>query len=234
MPVDDGPNREDPPPAAAPWLLLQLADAAFPSGGFAHSGGIEAAVTIGGAVDPEWLLDAALWQAGWTALPFVGAAARAHADVQALAALDAHHDATLASEVGNRASRALGRSLASAVVRAFDAHEGVRAVVLTARLGTCHHAPVHGALHGALGIAPRDAQIAFLHGAARQALSSAIRLGIVGPLEAQSIQAGRAALLGKILDTCANVDVDDVAQTSPLLEMWGAMHDRLDARMFQS
>ena len=32
------------------WLVLQLADAAFPTGGYVHSGGLEAAAQAG-AVD---------------------------------------------------------------------------------------------------------------------------------------------------------------------------------------
>ena len=214
-----------------PWLLLQLADAAFPSGGFAHSGGVEAAAALGDATDPAWLLEATLWQVGRSALPFVAAAAREPADV---AELDAHYDATVPSHVANRASRALGRSLASAASRAFSEDAGVREVATAARAGTCHHAPLFGALFGALGLSARDAEVAFLHGTARQVLSSAIRLGLLGPLEAQSIQAARATLMTEILDRVADLAPGDAAQTAPMLELWGALHDRLDARMFQS
>jgi len=49
------------------WLLWQLADSAFPSGGFAHSGGLEAAVQLGVVSDPsslEVFLQNALLQIG--------------------------------------------------------------------------------------------------------------------------------------------------------------------------
>lgn len=214
-----------------PWRLLQLADAAFPSGGFAHSGGIEASVQLGGTSSPEALLEEALWQAGRAALPFVGAAARAPNE---LPSLDARCDALLASHVANRASRALGRALSSAASRAFDGDANVGAVAAHAQRGTSHQAPVFGALFGALGLSARDAQIAFLHGTARQTLSSAVRLGLVGPLEAQAIQAERTALFDRVLARCAALSVEEAGHAAPLLDLWGALHDRLDARMFQS
>jgi len=61
-----------------------------------------------------------------------------------------------------------------------------------------------------------------------------VRLGIVGPLEAQQVQASRASVLGAILASCGALDVDDAAATAPLLELFGALHDRLDGRLFQS
>lgn len=219
------------PPPPPPWLLLQLADAAFPSGGFAHSAGVEAASVIGAVTDPAWLLEGTLWQVGRAALPFVGAAARAPRET---AALDLHLDATLSSHVANRASRALGRSLASAAARTFPEHTEVRAVCAAGREGPCHQATLFGALFGALGLEAREAQIAFLHGAARQVLSSAIRLGLLGPLEAQAIQAAHAPLMTRILERAEGLAPDEAAQTAPMLELWGALHDRLDARMFQS
>ena len=39
----------------SPFLLLQLADSAFPTGGFAHSGGLEAAYQLGEIDGPEGL-----------------------------------------------------------------------------------------------------------------------------------------------------------------------------------
>ena len=55
-------------------LVLQLADSAFPTGGFAHSAGLEAAAQLGEIEGPAGLrafAEEALWQAGCAA-PLAG------------------------------------------------------------------------------------------------------------------------------------------------------------------
>ncbi|MBX3208781.1 MAG: urease accessory protein UreF [Labilithrix sp.] len=217
---------------AAPdrWLVLQLADGTFPSGGFAHSAGLEAA-TVLGAFDGagiEAFLDASLRQIGRASLPFVRAAADEPAR---LAALDDAYDATLPMVAPNRASRAQGRALASAAARVWDRVGGVAE---HARLGPAHHAPVFGAVFGALGVSQDDALAAYLHGAARGILSAGVRLGLIGPLEAQRLHAARAPLFGELVEAAHGLRPEDAAQTAPLIEIFAALHERLDGRMFQS
>jgi len=54
----------------------------------------------------------------------------------------------------------------------------------------------------------------------------------VGPLEAQRLLASRASAMREAVTSTRTID--DVAQTAPLVELWGALHDHLDARLFQS
>jgi urease accessory protein len=214
----------------APWLLLQLADGSFPSGAFAHSSGLEAA-TVLGAVDasPEGLarfLDASLRQSGHAQLPFVRLAAER---IEELEAADVALDAMLSLRGPNLASRAQGRALANAAAETWDVTAPVAA---HARRAPAHHAVVFGAVFGLLGVSVEETLAAYLHGAARGILSAAVRLGLVGPLEAQRILASLSPLLERILRE--RPAVDDAAMTAPLLEIYGALHDRLDGRMFQS
>ena len=212
------------------WLLLQLVDGAFPSGGFAHSAGLEPSLHLRGIGELEPFVDEVLWQSARSALPFVRRACEAPAQ---LAELDALFDATSTSHVANRASRAQGRALAGAARRVFE-REDVLRIAEHAKNGPAHHAPVFGAIFGTLGIGAADTQMAWLHGVVRGVLSAAVRLGVVGPLEAQQIQATRTIALDRMIASCIHLSVDDAAATSPLLELFGALHDRLDGRLFQS
>src|SRR5256714_5418840 len=134
------------------WLLLQLSDSALPTGGFAHSGGLEAAAQQGEvrtAAELRRFLHDALWQAGHATLPLASAA---RADAAALPRLDARADAFLVSRVANRASRTQGRAFLDTAARVFPAEvTALRDSARTANL-SLHHAPIFGAVCGALGV----------------------------------------------------------------------------------
>jgi urease accessory protein len=217
------------------WIALQLADASFPTGGFAHSGGLEAAHQAGALAGPGALahfLDDALWSAGHLTLPFVAAA---HGTPACLVALDWAHDAALRSPVANRASRSQGRAHLDACVRAFGrpALEELRESVRGAR-SPRHLAPVFGASLGSLGVARDDALRLHLHATARGVVSAAVRLGIAGPGEAQRLQASSAVTQSAVLASCADLEPAAQCQTAPLADLLGAGHDRLYSRLFTS
>jgi urease accessory protein len=216
------------------WLLLQLSDSALPTGGFAHSGGLEAAAQQGEvktAADLRRFLHDALWQAGHCALPLASAA---HGDPAALPRLDARAEAFLVSRVANRASRTQGRAFVDTCARIFPAEitplrERARGAALL-----LHHAPIAGAVLGALGVERTHAQQLLLSLALRGLLFAAVRLGIAGTHEAQRMQHELAPTMDEVLAACADLTEDALAQTAPLADLLGSTHDRLYSRLFQS
>jgi urease accessory protein len=221
--------------AGVPWRVLQIADSAFPTGGFAHSGGLEAAMHIGGLREPHDLdvhIRAHLWNVGHTSLPFVRAACETPREVWTI---DARADAFLTNHVANRASRTQGRAFVATCARVFD--EPALAE-LAARARTrevfAHLAPLFGASLAALGIERRDGLALHLHLALRGIASAAVRLGIVGPHEAQRLQRQHATTLEAVLARCEPLAPTEAATTAPLIDVFGATHDQLDARLFQS
>src|SRR5688500_8997828 len=107
-------------PASHDWLLWQLVDSAFPTGGFAHSGGVEAAWQHGMIRDGDDLLElaqAALQQAACGVVPVLLATLRQPAD---FAEYDSFYDASLTNHVANRASRAQGRALLATASATFE------------------------------------------------------------------------------------------------------------------
>ena len=216
------------------WLMLQLSDSALPTGGFAHSAGLEAAAQqgeIASAAELERFVRDALWQAGHFALPLASAA---HREPAALPRLDAHADAFLVSRIANRASRTQGRAFLDTCARIFPNELGeLRESARTAKL-LLHHAPIFGAVGRALGLARSEVQQLWLSISLRGLLFAAVRLGIAGTHEAQRLQHELAATMDEVLAACGNLSEDDVAQTSPLADLVGSTHDRLYSRLFQS
>ncbi|MEO5741786.1 MAG: urease accessory UreF family protein [Vicinamibacterales bacterium] len=217
------------------FLVWQLIDSNFPSGGFAHSAGLEAAVQHGHVIDAggvRGFAGQALAQLGRSALPLVTAAHRCR---EAVEELDELCDVFLSNPIGNRASRAQGRALLTAVARSFpeaeiaNIAEGVR---INAAAG--HYAPLFGALFSVLGVDLIDTQRAFLFITLRGVSSAAVRLGLIGAYEAQTIHAGLAPHIDTVIHACGALPPHAIAQTAPLIDLFQSTHDRLYSRLFQS
>jgi len=230
--------------AGAPdFLVWQLADSAFPTGGFAHSAGLEAAWQHGEVRNRGELLsflETNLRQLGRAALPFV---TTAHDAPERLVELDELCDAFLSNHVANRASRLQGRAFLTAAERIFM-ERGLQSVSTLqdeitskrteVRAPFAHFAPVFGASLRELAV-PRDTTIRlFFFNHLRGLLAAAVRLNITGPMEAQILQHRLAVLAEEMSARSATCTLDDLAQTAPLLDLWQGAQDRLYSRLFQT
>lgn len=212
------------------FIVWQILDSAFPTGGFVHSLGLEAAWQHGevrGRVELVSFSEASLDQLGHGSLPFVLAAFDAP---EKLAEFDALYDAFTTNHVANRASRAQGRAFLAAIGRIFDPE----AQKSNQDLRFTHFAPVFGACLRNLGAARSQTGRMYFFNHLRSLSASAVRLNIVGPMEAQILQHRLSPKVDSVLQVCEVLTLDEIAQTAPLLDIWQGAQDRLYSRLFQS
>ena len=211
------------------WLVWQLVDSAFPSGGFAHSGGLEAAWQHGEIRDAGDLcsfIDAYMCQTAISMIPFVTAAYDSPGELDRF---NLNCEAYLTNHVANRASRLQGRAFLNSASRIYAS------VVRIAKVcDPCHFAPAFGVVTRTLSISQSAAAQLFLFQSLRAVVAAAVRLGIVGPMEAQTMQHRMAPRTREML--AGNVDrrIEEIASTAPILEIWQGSQDRLYSRLFQT
>ena len=217
------------------WLLWQLADSAFPTGGFAHSGGLEAAWQHGEVRNRDELstfIEASLSQFGHGPFPLMLAA---HQEPGRFPELDRLCENFTTNHVANRASRLQGQALMSSAQRIFGISTPQNIGSPDTQSPLCFHlAPAFGFVLYFLNVRREPASRLFFFLHLRGLLAAAVRLGIVGPMEAQAIQHDLAPRAEAVMIRCQNIGVDEIAQTAPLLELWQGSQDRLYSRLFQS
>ncbi|XP_071693337.1 urease accessory protein F [Rutidosis leptorrhynchoides] len=232
--------ESEPDSSPLQWSKWQLLDSILPTGGFAHSLGLEAAMQAHIVSDPEKDLQTfvihVLENTGSLLLPFVYAATKSP-DLQTLKQLDTILDATLTNEISRKASVSQGSALmrvSASVFTEIPSLKAMRSVCLSNGDVCFHHAPIFGLVCGLLGIDSETSQRAFMFMAMRDITSAATRLNLVGPLGGAVLQHRVSFVAEEILKKWKNRDVDVACQTSPLLDTVQGCHSYLFSRLFCS
>lgn len=224
-------------PVPALLMALQHADGQFPSGGFAFSQGLEASSSLAARLGPfdfPQFVDSQLrfrWAQGDRV-----ALVRAHrlaGDLAALAALDREVDASTVSEGLREGSRRNGLALLTAHQRLGTA--GAAACRAMIREGSaCGHLPVvQGLVWRALGIEEDAAAAMAGYQMAASLATAAVRLGLVGAIEAQAVL---GAALPRLAALCSEPVADDepLSSFTPLCEIAVALHGASGQRLFSN
>ncbi|WCJ31156.1 urease accessory protein F [Euphorbia peplus] len=221
------------------WSQWQLLDSILPTGGFAHSFGLEAAVQARIILDPtdlNTLVIHILENTGSLLLPFVYAASISP-DADSCKRLDRVLDAMLTNEVSRKASISQGSALmraAAAIFTEFPSLKTMRDRFLGSAEVSFHHAPVFGMVCGLVGMDSETCQRAYLFITMRDAISAATRLNLVGPLGAAVLQHQMSGVAETILKRWKNHSVDEACQTAPVLDTLQGCHSYLYSRLFCS
>ena len=134
-----------------------------------------------------------------------------------------------AGSVGDIVARLIGQSLSDRLSQWLGWTD---AIALSSALNGSPPA-VAGGARVAGSAAEGECVRLFLHAALRGVASAAVRLGVVGPAEAQRLHSKLHPLLEDVADG-SHADVERAAQISPLADLLQGAHDRLYSRLFQS
>ena len=229
-------------PGGADVLLavLQFADGLFPSGGFAHSLGLETYAQTGAVRDAAGVgvfirtqLEGSTGPAD--AVAAAHSARRARADVLAgCVEVDRRLDAMKWVPEFRAASLQMGRQTARVAESSGDAFMTRLARAIDDAGTPGHHAVVFGAALGRHEADPEMVTAAYLHSTAALLVNAALRLVAVGQLEGQRLLASLRPLISRLAHEAATADLDEMWSFTPALEIAGVRHAELDARMFRS
>ncbi len=214
---------------------LLLADQRTPTGGHAHSGGLEAAVLDGlRAVDVPAFLRGRLETVALAEAALAAAAVRAgdRHDLDALAVLDAEAWARCPSPPLREGSGALGRALLRTAQRL--APDSLLPAAYRAQSAGTPRPVAFGVTASALGIDPAQAALVSLYEDAAGVASAAVRLL---PLDAGRA-AGWVAALAPVLERCAGAaeratEPSELPGTAaPLVDLRSLTHSARGERLF--
>ena len=221
--------------------LLHFADSAFPTGGYAHSFGLEHYCQAGLVRDRDGLERFLVMQLEGSGGPCdataVAGALRAagREDLEACRQLDAALEAMKVVKEFREGSRQMGRqTLRVAVALTGDRNLAVHLDDVNADRTSGHHAVAFGMVAGTLGWDAKAAAIAFLYSTTALLVGAALRLLPMGQVEGQGVLWSLHPVIERVAQDAAERGPEDLWSFTPGLDIQGMLHERLDARLFRS
>ena len=219
---------------------LRFVDSFFPSGGFAFSSGLEAAVKDGAVRDGKelgtYVEDLLVHGIGKREAIAVAVAHRAAVTGNLAAALEIDRalDSMKLGRDSRVASRQMGRQVIKAAAEQLHDHRPLidyRMAVEEAR--TPGHVPVAvGLTLAACGWSRRETVAAFLYQTAQGMVSAAMKLLPVGQQQGQQLLAGWGPMIAQLSRRVT--PEAGLASWSPVHDIYAMRHARLESRLFRS
>jgi urease accessory protein len=240
-----------------PLDLLQLADASFPAGGFAFSNGLESLAKLGyvkSLDDFSGYLGCHLEQIAAAEMPFLtsafaaaeppfaaaapGPASLAEGHSETFATVAKEWDAWIFLPAPRKASLAQGQAWTRAMEAAWDL-PGVKAVAPWFRSSgiPLHFLMAFASTLRASGFGLAESRTLLFHMALRDQLGAAVRLGLIGSLQAQRLHRRHSEQSESLLRARATrIEAGHAAaeRAAPMIDMGQASHPYLYSKLFQS
>lgn len=221
-------------------MLLQWMDSAFPTGAFAHSGGLETytqAEIVRTAGDLARLIAVKLEGAAGTDLIVVHSAMSAYEDDDRaqIVQLDVLCAASKVAREAREASEKIGRRMLASVLNLMS-DESLVFYRDEIAAGRCcgHHAVAHGLACAALGIEKRAALLAFAYALAANQTAASLKLMSIGQTQAQAVLGAAGETIEAVVETALARTLDDFGAFTPGLDIRAMQHEHLFRRLFIS
>jgi len=221
--------------------LLHFADSAFPTGGYAHSFGLERYCQAGIVRDRDGLERFLLIQLEGAAGPCDATAAAAalralgRGDLAACRRLDEELEAMKVVREFREGSRQMGRQTLRVAARLTgDPRLGAYLADVDAGRAPGHHAIAFGMSGGALGWDAEAAATALLYATTALLVGAALRLMPMGQLEGQAVLWSLHPVIRRVAREAAERAPGDLWSFTPGQDVQGMLHERQEARLFRS
>ncbi|WP_026618727.1 urease accessory protein UreF [Ensifer sp. WSM1721] len=211
--------------------LVTWLSPAFPIGSFSYSGGLEQAVHDGLVTHAEdlrrWLETLMNHGTAWNDALFLAEGYRCHQDPSRLRAVCQLAEALAGSRERHMETMLLGE--------AFLAAAGHWPQPVLETLGSTVAYPVAvGAVAGAHRTGLEPALAAFLNASASNAVSVAIRCGVMGQRDGVGVLAALEETIAGVAARAAAGSLDDLGSAAVMADIASLRHETLHSRLFRS
>jgi urease accessory protein len=214
--------------------VLQEGDSFFPSGTVSFSWGLETLCADGAICKGEDVKAFVLSQLRhrWASFdrPVIVAAALA-GSIEGVADIDWLVEAQTLADEFRTGSRRIGNGLLAVHVKLATAGAGAYSNFVNEGRAIGHLAPMQGYLWSRRGIGPRDAALLSAHTMCIGLLGAAVRLGVIGHIDAQKILTATHGDIAALLELPIP-DVDEIHTFVPQTEIGSMRHEVAQMRMF--